>query len=108
MLPANLYVIRCATEADSEALDRIAALDSQRPLTGDILVAQREGVLVAALSLDENRVVANPFEPTAVAVGVLHTRAGALRAVEQEPSLPRRLLAAVRVPTRAAFGSSRG
>ena len=34
MLPADTYVMRLATEHDADALRRLAALDSARPLTG--------------------------------------------------------------------------
>ena len=37
---ASTYAIRKATEADAVALERLAALDSQRPLSGPVLVAE--------------------------------------------------------------------
>src|SRR5215212_4160589 len=36
MLPADTYVMRLATEHDADALRRLAALDSARPLTGRV------------------------------------------------------------------------
>jgi hypothetical protein len=96
MLPANAYTIRPATEADGETLRRLAILDMQPPLAGAILVAEEDGVLVAALSLDERRAIADPFEPSATALALLRARAGALRAQGFMPSLRERLLAPLR------------
>ena len=96
MLPANAFTVRPATEADAETLRRLAILDTHRPLAGRILVAEEDGVVIAALSLDEQRSIANPFEPTATAVALLRARAGALRAHGRTPSLGERLLAPLR------------
>jgi hypothetical protein len=54
---------------------RLAALDSALPLRGPALVADRDGRLLAALSLDDGRAVADPFERTAEAVELLRLRA---------------------------------
>ena len=70
--------IRRATEADRAVLERLAALDSARAPTGDILIAEvgdepsrrcdRDGIMVA-----------NPFRPTANLVELLSHRAASLR-----------------------------
>ena len=102
---ANAYDIRQATEADAVALDRLAALDSQRPLSGPVLVAEIGGSPAAAISLTEDRVVADPFQYTAVARRGLRMRADALRAYERTPSLAERIreaLAPFRARTRGA------
>jgi hypothetical protein len=96
MLPANAFTIRPATEADGETLRRLAILDTQRPLAGRILVAEDDGAVIAALSLDERRVIADPFEPTATARALLGARARALRAHERPASLRERVLAVLR------------
>jgi hypothetical protein len=96
MLPANAITIRTATDADDEALRRLAILDTRRPLAGRILVAEEDGAVTAALSLDERRTIADPFEPSAAAVELLRARARALRAPEFRPSLRERLLAPLR------------
>ena len=67
-------VIRAARGSDGAALDDLARLDSQRPLAGDVLVAEQHGALVAALSAD--RVIADPFRHTADVVDLLRLRAG--------------------------------
>src|SRR5688572_7837955 len=73
-------VLRHATAADRAALDRLAALDSARPLTGEIVVAAVEGELRAALSLESGRAVADPFHASLELVPLLRTAAGERRA----------------------------
>ena len=93
--------MRLATEHDADDLDRLAALDSARPLTGRILLGEIEGVLAAARSLETGRTIADPFLPTARLSVYLRVRAAGLEAVRREPRLSRRMLAAVRVPAPA-------
>jgi hypothetical protein len=69
---APTVVIRAARGSDGEALERLARLDSRRPLTGDVLVAEQDGELVAALAGDG--VIADPFRPTAEIVALLRSR----------------------------------
>lgn len=67
--------LRMATAADRAALDRLAVLD-EAPLPADPVllgvVMQRP---VAALSLSDGRVIADPFTPTAELVELLRVRA---------------------------------
>jgi hypothetical protein len=88
-------VIRPATHADSAELHRLAALDSQRPLAGRILVALIDGRPAAALSLTDGRAVADPFRPTAQLLVRLRLRAQAVKAYEATPSLADRMRAAM-------------
>jgi hypothetical protein len=67
-------VIRAARGSDGTALENLARMDSQRPVSGDVLVAEQDGVIVAAIAGD--RVIADPFRPTADLVGLLRLRAG--------------------------------
>jgi hypothetical protein len=67
-------VIRAARGSDGPALHDLARLDSQRPPLGDVLVAEQDGALVAALAGD--RVIADPFRRTADVVELLRLRAG--------------------------------
>jgi hypothetical protein len=69
--------IRHATAADLPALERLAALDSRRIPTGELFVAEADGRLVAATSLDTGAVIADPFEHTAAIVELLRVHAGA-------------------------------
>jgi len=71
---------------------RLADLDDAPPLRGEVLLALVDGEAVAALSLSDGRVVANPFLPTADTVSVLALRASQLsrrRARRWLPGVPR-------------------
>jgi hypothetical protein len=94
MFAANSYVIHHHVGAV-----RLAELDSQRPLTGPALVGEIDGKPAAAISLDDGRVVADPFQHTARLVSLLRMRARAIQSAEREPSVRRRLRAGVRVAT---------
>ena len=65
--------IRQATTDDAFALRRLAALDDRAALHGQILVAEQAGEIRAALSLENDRAIANPFAPTAKLVDLLRT-----------------------------------
>ena len=69
-------VLRPATSADSHDLERLAALDSARPLDGDVLLAFAGGEVRAALSLASGRAVADPFWPSGELVELLRAAAG--------------------------------
>lgn len=99
MIAFNPNDIRTATYADADALARLAELDSARPLADPILLAEEHGVAVAATSLHDNRVIADPFRATQVAEAALRVRAQALGAAIATPSLADRM--------RAAFASVR-
>jgi uncharacterized protein (DUF849 family) len=93
-------VIRHAVADDIDALRYLAALDSARALMGDVLVAESNGTVRAAYSIDEQRAIADPFLPTAALVTLLETRAAPLR--EARPKRNRGPSAAVRaLPARS-------
>jgi hypothetical protein len=73
--------IRLAAAADAPALDRLAGLDSRPPgaLHGEILMAEVGGEPVAALSLDDDVLVADPFHHTKPLAALLSLRASQLR-----------------------------
>jgi len=91
MYAADSHNIRQATETDEAALQRLAELDSQRPLTGPALIAEVGGQPAAAISLADGRTIADPFKQTATAKQVLRMRYGALKAYSSTPSVPERL-----------------
>jgi len=73
--------IRLAAPADAAALGRLAELDS-RPagaLHGDVLLAEIGGDPVAALSLEDDLLVAHPFLHTKPIAALLSLRASQLR-----------------------------
>ena len=96
MFPANNTVIRLASDADEGALDRLAQLDSARPLQHPILVAEIRGRVAAALDLDERRTIADPFQPTAALRAQLQVRAASYEAAASQPDVADRLRAALR------------
>lgn len=65
---------------DAVALERLAALDSSTVPRGDaLLVACVGGVVVAALRIEDEAAIADPFHPTAEIVALLAVRARQLR-----------------------------
>ena len=71
--------IRLATDTDEFAVRRLAALDSAFPPTGEVLLAEMDGELWAALSTDTGAAVADPFRPSHDLVELLRFRAARLR-----------------------------
>ena len=71
--------LRPATAADEPWLVRLAALDSRPLPDGNLLVAERDGQIVAAVAPATLEVVADPFRRTADAVTLLRQHAIARR-----------------------------
>ena len=86
----DTVTIRHAGPQDAVALKLLAMLDSTKPLGGPVLVAESGGLVLAAISLQDGRVAADPFFPTADLVELLRARAERL---ETDPTPHRRLLA---------------
>lgn len=84
--------MRLAGPLDSAVMERLAMLDSQAPLEGDALIAELDGVAVAALSLEEGRLIADPFTPTAAVVDHLRLRAASIIATKRSAAPLKRLL----------------
>jgi hypothetical protein len=74
----SALVLRLAVAADETQLRRLAHLDSARPLSGQALLAEQGGSIVAALSLDDGAAIADPFTASADAVAMLRVRAAQL------------------------------
>ncbi len=70
--------MRFAHPDEAGTLRRLAQLDDAPELAGEILVATIGADAVAALSLSDGRVVANPFVLTSEAVELLRSTAAAL------------------------------
>ena len=77
---APSVVIRAARGSDGDVLRRLAELDSRRVLTGDVLVAETEGTVIAAHSPSTGATIADPFRRTADVVELLELRGTMLRA----------------------------
>jgi hypothetical protein len=82
----DTVTIRRAGSEDGVALKLLAMLDSTRPLTGPTLVGESGGLILAAIALEDGRVVADPFFPTEDLVALLRARAERL----DTPRVPRR------------------
>jgi hypothetical protein len=87
--------IRRSTQADRSALERLAQRDSADLPAGELLVALAGEEIYAAISVDTREVIADPFQRTEEAVGMLLIRAAQLRP-SPRPSLRARVLGGVR------------
>jgi len=83
--------IRCARAEEEPALFRLAALDSAAALEWPVLVAELSGEVLAALSLRDQRAIADPFHRTADLGELLCVRAGQLAGAGQQDVRGRRL-----------------
>jgi len=75
-LSPSPVAMRAARGSDGAAVARLAALDSKPRPRGEVLVAEVEGRILAALSLESGVIAADPFEPTADLVALLELHAG--------------------------------
>jgi hypothetical protein len=75
--------IRQSAAHDADVLTGLAQLDSSRPLRQPALVAEVGDEIWAAVSLRDERVVADPFRPSGAVVPVLVERARQLRRTER-------------------------
>ena len=60
MFAANTYPIHTATEADSDTINALAARNGHAPLTGRVLLGRTPTGQIAALSLTDGTVIADP------------------------------------------------
>ncbi len=67
--------LRLAEPDETAVVRELADLDDAPPLAGQVLLALIDGQAVAAVSLADGRVVANPFLHTEAAIGLLRLRA---------------------------------
>ena len=71
----DAVTIRRARPEDATALLQLAALDEAEPLHGDVLVAEVDGELWAALALAHARTISDPFRPAGHVRALLELRA---------------------------------
>jgi hypothetical protein len=76
---ADGLVIRNASESDHGRIERLALLDSAPVPAGPVLVAEKDGMLVAAVPMRGGRSIADPFVPSADIVSLLEFRRRQLR-----------------------------
>jgi len=82
--------IRPARHDDAADVLRLAALDSSRVPSGDVLLAEVGDELWAAFSLEDGHAIADPLRPSADAVLLLGQRARQLHRAERRRSSRRR------------------
>jgi hypothetical protein len=75
--------IRYATADDAADLERLAEVDSSRPPRGVVLLADVDDELWAAVSLDDDHLVADPFRPSGELAFLLAQRAHKIRRAER-------------------------
>jgi hypothetical protein len=91
MFPANYPLIRAATADDAAVLRALAMADGHGQLRGRILVAERHGEVVAAISREDRRTIANRSVTPAYVIARLRLHLSALEAYEREPDLGKRV-----------------
>ena len=79
MTSTEQIVLRRAFPDDDNQINLIAALDEEARPDGELLVAEVDGKIVAAMSVDGRRSIADPFEPTAEVLHLLRSRTRQLR-----------------------------
>src|SRR3954468_18262448 len=90
-------VLRRSTAEDEPPPPRLARLDSAPRPRGDMLVAEVEDQIVAAVPLAGGSAIADPFRPTADVVELLRVRAERLAGQRRPSHRPRLRLPRVRV-----------
>ena len=78
--------VRMARPDDEQAIRRVAALDGQKAPAGRVLVAEADGELIAALSVDDGRATADPFRWTSDVIALMKMRADQLSADDARPA----------------------
>jgi hypothetical protein len=77
--------IRAASTLDGAALRRVAQRDGRRVPEGELLVAEVDGELQAAIELATGKVIADPFRRTVELVRMLVLRRSLLRGELPQP-----------------------
>jgi len=78
--------VRLARAEDASAISRIASLDGKKVPEGQILVAEADREIIAALAIDGGQAVADPFRWTSDVVALMEMRAEQLAASDLVPT----------------------
>ena len=89
MTNSSTIAFRTANADDSDLLQELSELDSQRPVSQPAVVALVDGRPVAAASLRDGRVVADPFTETADVVALLQARVSSFAPARARRRRPR-------------------
>jgi hypothetical protein len=74
MATPKSITIRRRTERDADAIERLAQLEGVRTPDGDLLVADVDGEVWAAVELAGGAVIADPFRPSGDVAELLRLR----------------------------------
>jgi hypothetical protein len=80
MFDSSIIAFRSATSEDDRVLQDLSELDSARPVERPAVLAVVDGHPVAAVSLTDGRIVADPFTRTEDVVTMLRARVASLAA----------------------------
>jgi hypothetical protein len=83
--------IRRADARDADSIARLAALDSTRPPSGVVVLAERGDELWAAISTDDGHLAADPFRPSAASARRLRDHVVGVSPSRRREALRRRL-----------------
>jgi hypothetical protein len=83
--------IRRADARDADSIARLAALDSTRPPSGVVVLAERGDELWAAISTGDVHLAADPFRPSAASARRLRDHVVAVSPSRRRQALRRRL-----------------
>jgi hypothetical protein len=103
MYAQNTYVIRQAGLADVPRIARLGWLYDDTWPSGRILVGELDGVVAAALAVDENRAVCASMPGAPLLLAHLRARAAGLLALGRTPSLEDRIRERIGVRLPAAW-----
>jgi len=98
----NAVELRLCRVDDDAALERLALLEGRPSPAGRYIVAELNGVVVAAMSLVSGAVLADPFEPTAQLIPLLKLRAAQVSPETRSSSRGLPIWSAVRAWSRAS------
>jgi hypothetical protein len=87
--------IRTALPSDTDALERLAQLDSSEAPSRPVLVGEVGSELWAAISLQDYKLVSDPFRPSGEIAFLLAERARQMRRSERGPGRLARAFASV-------------
>ena len=87
--------IRTATAVDSDAVERLAQLDSSHAPEGPVLVGEVGSELWAAISLQDYQLVSDPFRPSGEVAFLVAERARQMNRGQRAPGRLARVFASV-------------
>ena len=103
MFSATAYVIRSARVDDVPELVRLGWSTDELWPSGDILVGEIDGVVGAALAIDENRAVAADVPRAPQLLAHMRARAAGIKAHRATPEVAERIRERMHKPAPAPF-----